>query len=190
MLLPEGANEYESSIEWECLGEISDEDFGFGDVANRKNIIRFGVRILLFNAYGELCIVKSEKYGYIQLPGGGIEKDENIENALRREAREEAGYEIREIEPLGYIYERRGSTQNVHPWNEIISFVFIAKTEREVGTSYTDEEISEGFKPIFVNLEEAVKDFHNQARKTNDYSGRFASWRDSTIVEKYGKRMS
>lgn len=27
---------------------------------------------LLYNEQGKICVVKSEKYGYFQLPGGGL----------------------------------------------------------------------------------------------------------------------
>lgn len=182
---PIGANEYESSIKWECLGEISDKDFGFVDIVTKEDIIRFCVRVLLLNANGELCVIESEKYGYIQLPGGRIEQGESIEAALRRETREEAGYEIREIEPLGYIYERRESVQNIHPWSKSISFIYTAKTYREVGTNYTDEKIQEGFRPVFLDPEEAIKRFHNQTKNIDNYSGYFANRRDLTIIEKY-----
>ena len=59
------------------------------------------------NDKGEFCVVKSEKYGYMQLPGGGIDNGESITDALLRETREETGFLIKDINPIGYTLEKR-----------------------------------------------------------------------------------
>ena len=59
------------------------------------------VGILIFNPYGGLFLVKThkwhDKYG---VPGGHIELGESAVEAARREAREETGLEIRDLEFL------------------------------------------------------------------------------------------
>ncbi len=59
------------------------------------------VGILIFNPRGELFLVKThkwhDKYG---VPGGHIELGESAVEAARREAREETGLEIRDLEFL------------------------------------------------------------------------------------------
>ena len=180
---PPGANEYERDIEWSNLGEISDSDFGFSDLVEKPNCARYNVRVLLFDKNGKICVIKSAKYGYIQIPGGGIESNESLEQALRRETREETGFEIREIEPLGYFCENRESARNIHNWRKSITFAFIAKIEKEVGTDYTDDEIAEGFGPVWIKLNEALNIFRNTEGKIASYSGNFSNCRDLTIVE-------
>lgn len=180
---PPGANKYERDIEWSNLGEISDSDFGFFDLVEKPNCTKYNVRVLLFDKNGKICVIKSAKYGYIQIPGGGVGSDESLEQALRRETREETGFEIREIEPLGYFCENRESARNAHNWRKSITFAFIAKTEKEVGTDYTDDEITEGFEPVWIKVNEALNIFSHAEGKIASYSGNFSNRRDLTIVK-------
>jgi nucleoside triphosphatase len=61
------------------------------------------VGALILNAQGELLLVRSHKWHnkYV-MPGGHIELGERMEDALRREIREETGLEIRELAFLGF----------------------------------------------------------------------------------------
>lgn len=57
------------------------------------------VGALIFNAQGQLFLMRSHKWrGQWVIPGGHIELGETMEQALRREIREETGLEIRDIE--------------------------------------------------------------------------------------------
>ena len=55
-----------------------------------------------------------------QIPGGGWEFDESLEEALKREIKEELGIELKEYKFLPKIYEER--RENAH----LIFFVFYA----------------------------------------------------------------
>ncbi|KAF0108257.1 MAG: nucleoside triphosphatase [Anaerolineaceae bacterium] len=56
------------------------------------------VGVFIFNNEGKMLLLKSHKWpdGYT-IPGGHIELGERIEDAARREAREETGLEIRDL---------------------------------------------------------------------------------------------
>ena len=71
---PDGATEAERAIEWRKITEISDADFGYTNLREKNDEIRFCVRAVVMNPKGEICAIKSERLGYMQLPGGGIEK--------------------------------------------------------------------------------------------------------------------
>ncbi len=59
------------------------------------------VGILIFNPRGELFLMKTHKWrGKYGVPGGHIELGESAIEAAQREAREETGLEIRDIEFL------------------------------------------------------------------------------------------
>jgi nucleoside triphosphatase len=61
------------------------------------------VGALIFNPEGKLFLMQSHKWGgkYV-VPGGHIELGEKIEDALRREIREETNLSIYDIEFLGF----------------------------------------------------------------------------------------
>ena len=72
-----------------------------------------GVKVMLFNAAGELVLIRNS-YGrsdLFVLPGGGIRRREEPEQAARREIREELGFEI---EALAFLSEHanRGEGKN------------------------------------------------------------------------------
>jgi nucleoside triphosphatase len=69
------------------------------------------VGALIFNGEGKIFLMRSHKWrGKWVLPGGHIELGERMEEALRREVKEETNLEIRDIEFLcfqEFIYEER-----------------------------------------------------------------------------------
>ena len=114
MIFPENATDSERKENWLKIVEISDADFGFTTPKEKTGKTRFCVRALLSNDKSEVCVIKSEKYGYMQLPGGGIEDGESIAEALRRETGEETGWLIKNIKPIGYTVEKREDIRNTH----------------------------------------------------------------------------
>ena len=128
LFFPQDATGQERNMRWRKIAEISDKDFGFNTPKEKTDEIRFCVRVLLFNDKNEICVVKSEKYGYMQLPGGGIEDGESIIEALRRETEEETGFLINSIEPIGFTLEKREDIRNTHSWGRDISYVFKASS--------------------------------------------------------------
>lgn len=63
---------------------------------------------------GKFLLVKEGKKraeNLWNLPGGSVEKDENPDNAVKREVEEETGVEVEDAEPLG-VYLIRTNTEN------------------------------------------------------------------------------
>lgn len=179
---PKNATKEERNIKWQKLADISDKDFGFTDLEAKTDKTKFSVRILLYNEKDEICIIKSEKYGYFQLPGGGIEKSESIIEAAIREVKEESGYLIKNIETIGYIVEHRESVRNKHDYSRVISFIFKAIATENIGTNYTKDEIAEGFMPIWANPSEILKTLNENEGHIESYSGNFSNRRDLVII--------
>ncbi|MBQ2643332.1 NUDIX domain-containing protein [Candidatus Saccharibacteria bacterium] len=186
---PEEATREERTIDWKLLAEISDKDFRFTDLVEKSDKTRFSVRILLCNNRSEICVIKSEKYGYLQLPGGGIEKGEGIIEAAIRETKEESGYLMKNIEALGYTIEHRESVRNHHNWRRDISFTFMAAATKNVGTNYMEDEITEGFIPVWMGLDEVILELEQNEGSIENYSGCFSNRRDLSIV-KFFRRTS
>lgn len=183
LLFPNNATEEERQIDWRLIAKISDDDFGFNNLKSKDNKTRFNVRCILRNNNGDICVIKSEKYGYIQIPGGGINDKETIIDALRREIQEEAGFLIMDIKPIGYILEIREGVQNNHDWNKAISYVFSAFSEEEIGTNYTEDENADGFRPIWMTLNHFIIEKEKIKNKANSYSGYFSDKRDLEIAK-------
>lgn len=184
LLFPNNATEEERQIDWQLITEISDDDFGFDNPKPTKgDKTRFNVRCILRNNNGEICVVKSEKYGYMQIPGGGMNDEETIIDALRREVQEETGFSIINIEPIGFTIEKREDIQNNHDWNKAISYVFSASAEKEIGVNYTEDENADGFKPIWMTLDNFIIEKEKMKNETNSYSGRFSDKRDLEIAK-------
>lgn len=71
--------------------------------------LRDAVRGFIYNDLGQVAIIHIkglDQFGdrdHFEFPGGGIEKGENEIEALKREMKEEIGYEIDNIRPIGII---------------------------------------------------------------------------------------
>lgn len=176
----------------ELLGEISDEELGIAVSPERaKNKSRrYCVRCILTNEKGEVCVIRSEKYGYQQIPGGRVDAGEHILAALERETHEEAGCMIKNVKSLGYFIEHKNAAQN--EWEtEWVSFVFTAEVDQEIGTQFEDYEREAGFAPVWLELAEAMR-LQAEAEKSygdgtsnGSYNGRFANRRDYLLLRKY-----
>lgn len=189
VLFPESATEEEKkSLNLE-ISSSDDQTLGFKSDGNQPPKTKFAVRNIVLNEKGEIALVKSFKYGYTQIPGGGLENGETIEEALRRETAEEIGYSIEIIKPLGYYYEQRESSLNKHSWTTCFSFVYLSKALEHVGTNYMEDEIAEGFAPVWVSLDEAIKakeaELNHLLDTKSSYSGAFSSSRDLSILKYY-----
>ena len=77
------------------------------DFKEYKN--RDAVRGFIYNDLNQVALIHIEgiddfgKRNHYELPGGGIEKGEDEVEALKREIKEEIGYEIDNIVPIGTI---------------------------------------------------------------------------------------
>lgn len=83
---------------------------------------------LIFNSKGEIFLMKSHKWRHkYVVPGGHIELGETMEQALKREIKEETGLDIFDIKFLGFqefIFDKAFAKKK-----HFIFFNFIAKTK-------------------------------------------------------------
>ena len=109
------------------------------------------VGALIFNPEGKILLIKSHKWrGKYVIPGGHIELGEKMEEALKREIKEETGLDIFDIK---FICFQEFIFDNVF-WKKkhFIFFDFACKTNsNEVKLNSEAEEF------LWVNLEEALK---------------------------------
>lgn len=75
------------------------------DAASSSPIFRIGVFALIFDDEGRILLGRRRDVDWWNLPGGGMEAGETVDEALRREAREETGLEV-EVGQLVGVYSK------------------------------------------------------------------------------------
>jgi 8-oxo-dGTP pyrophosphatase MutT (NUDIX family) len=110
------------------LTTITDKDILKKEIhPPKKYSIRRAGRAIVFNSENKIAILKATKYNFHKLPGGGLEKGENIQTALEREIAEEIGIELdKDKLILIEVKESPKFTENIHA----LHFVF-ASTVKE-----------------------------------------------------------
>lgn len=163
------------------LMEIHHEDLGIeASKTEAQDVVKYEVRkaarAIVQNSKGDIALLYVAKEGYYKLPGGGIEADEDILDALRREVREEIGATIEIIKPVGAIMEFREFFEQLQ-----ISYTFYCHLKGElVAPQFTADEVSEGFTPVWRSLEDALEAI--SAYKGSQYMAKFVSLRDYKLL--------
>lgn len=143
--------------------------------------IRKAARAVVFDSSNNIGVLYVSNEKYHKLPGGGLEGEEEIEEALRRECLEEIGCDIEIEEEIGEIIEYRDK------WSlKQHSYCYIAKVKGEKGNpSFTEKEVNSGFQIKWLKLEEAIEILKNDSPE--DYQGVFIQKRDSLFLEEVKK---
>jgi ADP-ribose pyrophosphatase YjhB (NUDIX family) len=161
----------------ELLAEIYDEDIN--EKANKveKYRLRKAARAIILDK-DKIALMKVSKRGYHKLPGGGIDENEKILEALEREIMEETGCIAEVQKELGIIIEHRTRLELLH-----INYCYIANlVNKNTSPNLTEEEKEEGFELIWVTLQEAINILHKDSPK--EYTEKFIVHRDKIFLEK------
>lgn len=164
-------------MEW--IREIDSTDFGEERKTDpdKKYTLRKASRAIVFNN-SKIALLFVSKHNYHKLPGGGVEPGEDLETALHREILEETGCRIKILKDVGMIIEYRDDKDMRQE-----SYCYLAKVDGEIkAPSFTEKEKADGFKLIWVTIDDAISLLKNDRPKTE--SGRFIQVRDLTFIEK------
>ncbi len=138
------------------------------------------VRVIAFDAENKIAFIHAKERKYYELPGGGVEEYESLEEGAIREAKEETGCDIEIIGEIGIFKEYIKSKNLI---NE--TFCFTANTVGEKGKqTLTDKEIAEGKSVIWIDIHEAIR-----LIRTNPSPDLYPDSivRDETFMESYTK---
>lgn len=139
--------------------------------------IREASRAVLFDENGLIPLLFVPKYNNHNLPGGGINDGEDKIKALVREVLEEVGSKIEVDGEVGKIIEFRSK------WNlKQISYCYIGKIISKGTPDFTEKELSQGFKLVWLPLTEAISKVEND--KPANYEGSFIQKREIIFLKK------
>lgn len=144
------------------------EDNAFRKRMNIPYEKRWTVRVFAYNEQGELVFLKiqgSDSFGkrdHLETIGGGVENDETLEDTLRREVREEVGYECEILEELGSVVDHYNLINR-----ETISTYFVVKLTKyhgEIDRSASEMTLIHG--TVSLSEEEALKKLNTYSKNT------------------------
>lgn len=163
----------------ELLLEIREEDLGIEKTELSGPMeLRRAARAVIFNDKDEVALVDVSRKGYHKIPGGGVEDGEELEEALEREAMEEAGVKIEVERELGMTVEYRNRWQEKQE-----SYCYIARaTGPPKGRHLDTEEEEDGFEILWVPLDKAIE--IAEADKLEEYGPKFMGFRDLFFLKK------
>ena len=132
------------------IKRITDKDIlGTEGLSNAKP--RYTARAILKNRDDQYAVMYAGAFHLYSLPGGGIEQDESVIEALKREIQEETGCTCDIMEPLGFIEENRAHQDYV-----TVSHYFVVTTNCQTLTpTLTEDEQKNGTSVSWFTLDEA-----------------------------------
>ena len=162
---------------------ITGEDI---DILQKEFRVRQAVRAVIMRQDKKIAIVHSSKFNTYKLPGGGVEKEETLVNALKREILEETGLEVIIQNEIGMVTELRTDFSNFDKGLFQISYIYRANYSKGIASAeYTDSEIEEGFTWKWMELSEVLN--HMKSSVTEKYNKRFELARDILILQEVSK---
>lgn len=100
-------DELDVKVDWPLIGRLYDEEYPYEGYDH----VRYTARALIENEEGKLGflhIVGEDFFGkrdHLETVGGGLEENEYLDDAIRREIKEEIGLECESVELLGSIID-------------------------------------------------------------------------------------
>ena len=138
---------------------------------------RHAARAIVLDDEGRVALLRVNKYSYHKLPGGGVEADEDMRQALKRELREEIGCEAEVMAEVGEIIEYRDQ------WSlRQTSDCYLArKVGEQVSPDFDEGELADDFEMLWVDsIDEAIQLLEGDT--PTNYDGDFIHVRDLILL--------
>ena len=144
------------------INRLIDDQYDKSTITHTRKI----ARAILLNEENKVCLLHvlgDDDFGhrdYYETPGGGVNENELIEEAVIREIKEETGYNSYIVQELGIVEDYYNL---IHRHN--INHYYLLKT-----TSYEKEELEEYEKgiidsKIFVDIDTAISLYENMNKE-------------------------
>lgn len=139
------------------LATITESDFGRQANSSKWQSyrIRKAARAILLDENSRIALMYVASDNYYKLPGGGVDGNEGIKTALRRELLEEVGAtSVEMVSEVGIVDEYREEYE-VHGHHQC----FIARVAGPLSNpKRTDKEAAEGYETVWtVDIDEAIR---------------------------------
>lgn len=134
-----------------------------------KKIIRSAARAISF-IDDKLVAIRSDKYGEVKFPGGGVEMGENPIECMLRELKEETGLDAdsESIKLIITVREIRKSTFEPSELFDHTSYYYLVNTiDNGDDAQYTESEKEYGYRYITISIDDAIK-INEEILKNND----------------------
>lgn len=152
--------------------------------SNIEYIVRNTGKAIMIDNKGKIGLVGNKENDFLQLPGGGIDEGENIDEGVIRECLEETGYAVEIKSEIGIIddYRPRGKKHNVN-------FCYVVSVVGERGeVSHTEDESNIGMHTKWMDVKTTLDIFRKQEKdlkegKITFYNTGFNILRDLKFLE-------
>lgn len=123
---------------------------------NRKINYRQAVRGIIFKD-NKILMVNTNKGDY-KFPGGGVNKEEVFEEALRREVFEETGFTVSNVlGKMGVMVERKIDDFDETSMLEMTSHYYLCEVSNtKTAQNLDDYEADLDFQPVWMLIDEAI----------------------------------
>ncbi|NRA60266.1 MAG: NUDIX domain-containing protein [Psychrobium sp.] len=127
---------------------------------------RLAARGIILNG-DNILLLYTARYDDYTLPGGGVDANEDIISALKRELAEEVGAcNVSNIKEFGRFEEYRPWYKNDFDTIFMISYCYSCTIDKELAsTKLEDYEIRNGMRPLWINIFDAIA--HNEKTLKN-----------------------
>jgi len=167
----------------ELLRKLTDKDFGGTNEISYTNP-SINVRAVLLDENNNIALMCMPKFKHNNLndsyvlPGGEVDSDENLEEALKREIFEETGCHFSIIEELGYFEENCAKDNFSRN-----TYYYLIKIVGEKGRpQMTESEIENQAEIQWHSLEKALDIITNQIVFDNNMWLVYLKFRDEIII--------
>ena len=142
---------------------------------------RLTARAIVRNQDGLYAVMYSDKFKLHSQPGGGVEDDEDVLTALRREVYEETGCVCDGIQELGLVAENRASLDYTQ-----LNYYFVVTTTHTSGENHlTEAEQNSRTVVQWHSYDEMVRLINEQ--EFDRIQGKYLKARDVAALREYAK---